>query len=166
MVARDEYGCLVFKEKNTGRMKSIWMKIDYDYIEKLLKRAERVYKALEEGKPPAKINDFNVCEKCAFRHICLPDIQIGEGVTIMEDKALQDCLKTWWELKDTAKEWSSIDKAIKGACKSAGTTGEKIIGEYLLKVTSYSMSKKVPITWETKETEVFKTQITKLGEAS
>ena len=162
LMTGQEYGCFIMKEKGTGELKVIWGQLDYDYCEKLLKRAERVYAALEKEEPPAKINDFNVCEKCKFRHVCLPDIQLGEGIAIMENKALLDCLDTWWNLRDDAKAWGKIDKAIKNACKATETTGEKIIGDYLLKISSYTMNKKVPITYETKETTVFKTQITKL----
>jgi len=163
LCAREEIGCFILKNKMTGEIKPVWMQIDYDYVDSLLKRAERVYEAIEKKQPPAKINDFNVCGECAFRHICLPDIELGEGVTIMEDKTLEELLKRWWELKDAAKEFEKIDETIKNAAKAAGKTGEKIVGDFVIRVTSSTYKRKIPLTYEIQEQEVFKTQIAKIN---
>lgn len=161
MAARDEVGCFILKDKMTGRIKPVWMQIDYDYLESLLKRAERVYAAVEKGEPPAKINNYEICDECDFKNICLPDIRLDEGMILLEDKALKDCLDKWWELKDAAKEWNAVDKKIKDACKASGQTGEMIVGDYLIKVSSYTTEKKIPLTWEIEKSIVFKTQILK-----
>ena len=161
LMAEEETGCFILKNKVTGEMKPIWMQVDYDYCEKLLQRAERVYKALKAEVPPERCNDLDVCLKCSFKHICLPDLKMGPGVQAIDDAELAGLLDRRETLAPMAKEFEKIDEQVKEAAKAAGA-GEKVCGEYLLRVKEYERTTKVALTWDEKKESYLRTQILKL----
>jgi len=156
-----EYGFLLFKNKLTGAIKTIWAQIDFDYCDQLLKRAERVYTALQACTPPDRCNSFDVCKDCPYAHLCLPDIKMGEGVIPIDDMELQALLERREQLEAAAKEFKAIDSDIKGAV-TVGGVGEKICGPFLVRVTEHERKNKVADTWHEEISTYFKTQILKL----
>jgi len=161
LMTGNELGFLLFKNKVTGEPKQVWCQIDYDYCEKILKRAERVYLALKSETPPTRIEDLDACMKCNFRHVCLPDIQFGPGVIPIDDKELEDLLTRRFSLEGAAKGFKFLDETIKEAVTQGGV-GEKICGDYLIRVTEHERTTKEPITWNEKITKYFRTQFLKL----
>lgn len=154
-------GCLIFKNKLTGELKAIWSQIDYDYCEQILKRAERVYAALAKNEPPARINDFDACQKCSFAHICLPDLKAGEGVQAIDDIELQALLERREALVDAAKEYKTVDEDVKELVTRGGA-GEKVCGQYFIRVTEHERTTKVPETWHEEVSKYLRTQIKKI----
>ncbi len=161
LMTGNEYGALIFKNKLTGQIKTVWCQIDYDYAEQVLKRAERVYAALAKNEPPERTQDMDLCEKCPFAHVCLPDLRLGKGVQLIDDDELEKLLAVREELAASAKNYGDVDKKIKEAVTAAGP-GEKICGDFYIKVTEHTRTMKVPLTWNEEESNYFRTQIKKL----
>lgn len=157
----EEIGCFILKNKSTGQLKPLWMEIDYDYCEKILKRAERVYEALSKQTPPERYPDFSICSKCDFRELCLPDLKTGDGVRVLDDMEMASLLERRDQLKEVAEEYSELDDQIKEHFKVFGT-GESICGDYVVKVSEVNTTKKVPLTWNEVKSSYFKTQIVRV----
>ncbi len=156
-----EIGGFILKNKTTGEMKPIWMAIDYDYAEQILKRAERVYAALAKEEPPARVNDFDICSDCPFKAICLPDMKAGPGVRMIDDRELAALLDRRESLEKQGKEFAAVDGEIKDEAKIIGK-GEYVCGSWLLRVKEVQTTKKVPITWNEEKSSYLKTEIVKL----
>lgn len=154
-------GCFILKNKLTGELKPIWMEIDYDYCEQLLKRAERVYEAISKQIPPERVTDFSICSKCEFRELCLPEMVGGPGIQVFNDVEMAGLLDRREQLKSSAEEYADLDEQIKEHFKVTGL-GEKLCGDYLIKVTEVKTKKKVPITWDEIPNNYFKTQIVRV----
>ena len=161
LMSGNEHGCFIMKNKVTGELKAIWMQIDYDYLEPILKRAEAVYEDLKNETPSDRCNDFDLCNNCDFRHICLPDIKNDPNVFVMDDMELAGMLDRREELKENRDEFEKIDKIIKGQAVIGGF-GDKLCGDYMLKVQEFIRKTKVPIDFTIKETPYFRTKIIKL----
>jgi hypothetical protein len=161
LMTGEEVGAFILKNKTTGRLRPIWMALDYDFCEQLLKRAERVYAALKAETPPERTTDFDVCMKCPFRHICLPDLKAGPGVQAIDDVELAGMLERREQLAPMAEEFEKLDDQVKDAAK-AGGAGEKVCGDFLLRVKEQTRKTKVALTWEEKETSFLVTKILKL----
>lgn len=164
LMSNNDVGCLIFKNKLTGELKTIFAQIDYDYTEQILKRAEVVYAALAKNEPPKCINDFDACKECPFRHICLPDLKMGEGVIVMDDAELNGLLERREELAPMAKEYKTIDEDVKEVV-TAGGQGEKVCGSFFIQVTEHERKNKVPDTWHEEVSKYLRTQIVKLEES-
>lgn len=162
LMAGLEVGVFIFKNKLTGEFKPIWMQIDYDFAEQILKRAERVYAALKKESPPERINDFDICKECPFKQICLPDLKSGPGVQALDDMELAAMLDRREALAALAKEFESLDGYIKGVVKPMGE-GERICGDFVLKTKQYSRTDKVPITYTEEKVPYYVTKIVKLN---
>lgn len=156
-----EVGCFILKNKLTGELKPIWMQIDYDYCEQLLKRAERVYEFIKQETLPSRTENFDECRYCPFKELCLPDIQFNNAVSLIDDAELSGMLERREELQKIAKEFSDIDDAIKDHFKILGA-GERICGEFAIKTTEIKSTKKIPITFSEQQTSYLKTQILKI----
>ena len=78
-------GLFLFKNKSTGEMKEIWVDLDYEFAESLVKKAEAINKHVADGTLPEPMEySENICGDCAFQHICLPD-RIGKEVEVTDD---------------------------------------------------------------------------------
>ena len=123
-----ERGVMLFKNKSTGALKEIWVNLDYELGEALLKKAELVNECVRKGEPPEGIEyDEAVCGECAFKHICLPEV-VGKEFEVAEDKELAELLNRWWELKKYVKEYEELDKELKQKLE-----GKKIaVGDFLI----------------------------------
>lgn len=161
LLTGEEVGCFILKNKSTGEIKPIWMQIDYDYCEQLLKRAERVYKALAKEEPPQRLNDFDVCSDCHFKALCLPDLKAGPGVRLIGDEELAGFLDRRSQLEPQAKEFKDIDDVVKKEAKAEGA-GDFVCGNWMMRVSEYKRKDKIPITWDEKESIFLRTEIIKL----
>lgn len=110
-----ETGLFLFKNKSTGAMKEIWLHLDYDYAEGILKKAEAVNRHVKDGTTPEPIDyDENICDDCPFAHICNVE-RVGKEVEIVDDEGLAEMLDRLDALKAAAKEYAEIDKELKTA---------------------------------------------------
>lgn len=136
LMTESPVGCFIMKNKLTGELKPIFMEIDYIYADTLLQRAQEVYDALAKEIPPERINDFDICSKCAFKHICLPDLAMGPGVKVIEDVELVGLIERRQQLQEVAKEFKELDEQIKEVVTQDGP-GEKIAGDWLIQVKEF-----------------------------
>ena len=94
-----EYGIFILKNKSNGLIKVIDVYLDYDFVELLLQKAERVNEHIDKETTPPKIEDAEYCVECAFRHICLPDI-INDDIKIITGPATIKLIDEYFELQD------------------------------------------------------------------
>lgn len=120
-------GLFILKEKVSGKMKEIWMDIDYDLGEATLKKLEDVNAHIAAGTVPDRCEyNENICGTCAFTHICLPE-RIGKEVEIIDNDELKEALARWHELKEPKREYDELDSFLK---KSLEGKDKLIVGDY------------------------------------
>ncbi len=148
LMANKEKGVILFKDKTSGQMKEIWIPLDYELGETLLKRAEAINSHVAAGTLPEPINDDLWCEGCAYAHICLPD-HIGKEIEI-DTGELGTMLDRLDELKPAVKEYEEIDDQVKKAVEGR----EKVLagswfvtGKYLEK-KSYDIPAEIKAQYE------------------
>lgn len=123
-------GAFYLKSKQSGFPKEVWITLDYEYAETLVKKAERVNWAVQSQTPPDRIEyDETICGRCPFMTICLADINYGPGTEILDNDELLVWLKQRDELRPLAKKYDEVDEAIKLAVKERPSL---IIGNYLI----------------------------------
>ena len=105
------YGFFALTNKLTGETKMIRMDFDWDMADELLKKAERIYKAIEDKKEPDAVEDMAMCEGCKLAHIC--GIHKGVEPDVELDGELNDLIAQKYDLKKYVDQYSEVDKAIK-----------------------------------------------------
>lgn len=110
-----EKGFFVLTNKLNGRIKIIEVPFDWDRADALLKKAERIYKALEDstgGYLPESCDNLSVCDGCSLRHICTeahtrPETEIDGGELeekIMRRMALSPYKREYETVNDEIKD--------------------------------------------------------------
>jgi len=113
LMGEHERGVLLFKDKNSGARKEIWMDVDYELGEETLQRAEAINKHVAEGTLPDPINDPMYCDNCPYAHICLPD-QMGKEVEV-DTTELASWLDRMDAIKATVDEYKELEEMVKHA---------------------------------------------------
>lgn len=116
LLSNKEKAVILFKNKVTGALKEIWVPLDYELGETLLKRAEEINKHVKEGTLPDPI-EYNelLCGDCPYHHICLPE-HIGKEVEI-DTTDLAVLLDRMEEIRPMTKEYEEIDNQVKEMVK-------------------------------------------------
>lgn len=127
-----EKGFFALTNKLTGQTKFIDVPLDYDYGEKMLSKAERIYKALADNKPPEACDDISTCESCPLAHICGECRRVPTDIDL--DEELDELINRKQELAEAKKEYDKIDKEIK---KKVGEREKVITGHYLIERKSF-----------------------------
>jgi hypothetical protein len=142
-VTRSTDAPIIFKCKDTGELKDVWVARDDAEINRLKQKASLVYLSIETRTPPERCGDYDVCKHCDFKCVCLPDIKRGEGV--------KDIGETWlnlidrrFELMPAYDEYEEIDSQLNDLRNECGP-GEFTCGKYLMQVKKINV--KVPLTW-------------------
>lgn len=158
-----EYGVLVFKDKQSGKLKDIWFSFDEHcvFADEAIKRAERVYKSVADKTPPERTEDRSLCERCDFKNICLPDLLNQGGLQFLDSADLLYKLEKREELKIFATQYNDLDDEIKTTVKETGA-GEKVCGNFLIDVKTVETTRKKPITWSEEKTSYLKINISKV----
>ena len=127
-----EKGFFALTNKLTGETKFIEMPFDWDYADELLKKAERIYKCLEEEKLPDTCDDISFCENCQLSHIC-GNIR-RNSTDILIDEELDALINRKQELQPIKSEYEKIDKEIKAR---VGQREKVLTGQYLIQRKSF-----------------------------
>lgn len=127
-----EHGFFALTNKLTGETKFIDVPFDYDYGEKLLSKAERVYAALEAETPPEACDDISLCENCSLAHVCGLCRRVPADVDL--DDELDELINRKQELAEAKKEYEQVDKEIKA---KIGEREKVITGQYLIERKSF-----------------------------
>lgn len=130
-----EKGFFVLTNKLTGELKIIEVPFDWNRADALLKKGERIYKALETDTPPESCDDITVCENCALRHICTAAIDRAE--TDIDDGELEAAIDRKNELAPAYREYQEVNDTIK---RIMGNREKVLAGQYV--VTAKIIEKK------------------------
>lgn len=125
-MAERELGVFVIYSKTTAEPKDIWIPLDWDYADSLVKKLERVNAHLAAGTLPPQIDDAEQCVKCDFFDVCLPEIR-RNSVIIADDPEVITKLDRWNELKPAYLEYNRLNKEL----RFEGVENA-IIGDYLV----------------------------------
>lgn len=121
------YGFFALTNKLTGETKMIRMDFDWDMADNLLKKAERIYKAIKEKKEPDAVEDIAMCEGCRLSHICGLHRDIPADVEL--DDELDNLIIEKYALKTYVDKYKEVDTSIKS---KVGEREKVITGNYLL----------------------------------
>jgi len=156
------YGLFLAFNKLNSKPSHIW--IDFEdnevisYIEGLLQKAERVWKAIEEKKPPDRISpEAGICLDCDFLTICEPPIYFGEGVKELENRDLIRILNRMELLKNNYDEYRNLDEQKKEILKGIENA---VLGPYLIHGKKI---RRKEYTVTVKATEYWKHKIVKIN---
>jgi len=140
-----EKGVLLFKNKQSGQYKEIWIDFDWELADRILKRVEALNNHIKNNTLPEKLNTPALCSECPFAHICLPDISTQGQVDIDDNSGLEILLKRWEELKSAKEEFDEVDKQIKEVGKVM-KDDITIIGNWILKreIREYETKPQLP----------------------
>lgn len=162
----EEKGFLVIKNRVSGRLKIMDIFLDYDYVDGLLKKAQRINEHIKNGTLPDQIEDISICSKCPFFHICLPEMVEKSFVEFIEDGTLEEKIKRWYDLKEARREYEKLDDEIK---KIFEKKDKIIIGNFFItgkeiSYTTYNIPEDIKKQYAKKE-QYWKMKIEKiLGE--
>ena len=136
-------GVFICKSKATGELKEIWMSIDYDMGEKLIQKAEAINKHIIDKTLPEPTIDEDICPRCDFKHICLPDMKLGAEIKIENDLGFINELNRRNELMPYVKEYEEVDERIKKKLigKEKIMAGNWFISGKLIKRSGYTTIK-------------------------
>jgi CRISPR/Cas system-associated exonuclease Cas4 (RecB family) len=163
LLSNKDRAVIIFKNKVSGELKEIWVPLDYELGESLLRKAEAINAHVEAGTIPDPIpyNEM-LCDECPFVHLCLPE-HIGKEVEI-DTTNLSEMLDRLEELKPIVKEYEEIDDQVKETVKGR----EKILagnwfvtGKYYDR-KSYDVPAEIKSQYE-KVTQYWKTAIKKVA---
>lgn len=127
----EELGLYVLKNKVSAAITFLECPLDYVFTEGLLKKAERIQRAVETDNPPDR-HAGPWCERCPFVTVCCPDRNMGPGVHVLDDQELVAMLEKREALKAAAKEYGEIDEQVKAAIKAAPAAPEYLVGAYVI----------------------------------
>ncbi|MBP9786046.1 MAG: hypothetical protein KBC72_00440 [Acinetobacter sp.] len=161
LMTSNEVGCFIMKNKQTGEIKPIWGQIDIDYCDMLIKRAQRVYESLAAETPPKRIDDLDECSKCAYAHICLPDLRSQALTKLIDDQDTAAMMERMEQLKPVVKEYEQMEDQIDELKNKVGP-GEYVCGDFLMRIKEHERKNKEPITWTDTVTKYLKKQIVRL----
>lgn len=131
-----ETGIIIFKNKTTGEKCQKEFAIDYDYMEGILKKLERVNECVAKNEIPP-VEPIEDCKSCGFaKTVCFPGQDYGPGFEILTDQELIIKLDRREALKNAVKEYEEIDKELKEAFKGRSA----LIGDF--KIESKEIERK------------------------
>lgn len=122
-----EKGFFALTNKLTGETKFIEVPFDYDFGDKMLSKAERIYKALNAEQPPEACEDISYCENCPLAHVCGECRRIPTDVDL--DEELDELINRKNELAAAKKEYEDVDKEIKA---KIGEREKVLTGQYII----------------------------------
>lgn len=124
-------GIMYIKSKSMAGFKAIpiFLYDHLDYVESLLKKAERINEAVKtKTKPPQIPYTDNICGYCDFLTTCLPDKE-GIELNFQDDPTLEKMLIRYDELKPSKSEYDKIDKELSRIFKGQDRL---VIGNYII----------------------------------
>jgi len=124
-----EVGLFFLINKVSFDFKPIWIHLDYTFGEELIQKAEAVNRHVQEGTVPAGIDDVEVCSRCDFLHVCLPEIKGNNDLQIIVDEELEEIIKRCEEIKHFASEYDKLSRLWK---KKVEGKEKLIVGDYLV----------------------------------
>jgi hypothetical protein len=118
-----DIGILFFKNKSTGQLAQVNVPLDFQYGEELLQKAELVNRHCEDSSSegPERLSGrvaVQNCEECRFRHLCLPGLEGGDTIVLLEDKEVENLLDRRGALEESGREYGRLDDEAKRWAKA------------------------------------------------
>lgn len=112
LMSETDRGVFILKNKVNGRLKEIWMDVDYEMGEETLQRAEAINAHVAAGTVPDPCEyDEQVCGNCPFAHICIRE-RVGKEIEIENNDELAELIAKMLELEEAHKEHELLNKQI------------------------------------------------------
>jgi CRISPR/Cas system-associated exonuclease Cas4 (RecB family) len=146
-----EYGLFLITDC-LGGWKLIPVYLDYEECEMILKRLEKIHEYIAKKELPERISySEEICGRCNFVHVCLPDI-VNEGIEIIDKPEFTAKLERRNELLPLSKEFDELDGEVKDTAKMYGK--DLIVGDFQIiirkgKMTKYDVPQEVKLPFKT-----------------
>lgn len=126
----EEKGFFYLKSIPGFKPKFLWVELDFEYVESLLQKAERIWEKIQKKEPPERCALKEVCQYCDFQHICLPEFQTASELIVTEDQELLALLRRYEELKPLVEEFEEINQRITELVQGKENL---VVGEFLVR---------------------------------
>lgn len=146
-----DQGVFILKNKQTGQLKQIIQDFDTKEFDVLCKKAELINQHIDNGTLPGPIEpDEDICGRCGFTMLCMPDRKFGEALKVVNDDLLLEWLEEREELREIEKRYKELDRNVKNAVSGQGNllvgdfhiTGKAVKrGGYTVKPCEYWLAK-------------------------
>lgn len=114
----DAIGIMLTKNKLNGRLKQIEFKNDDEFLNDLLNKCTIINGHVDAGTLPEPIEpDEDVCGRCSFKMICIPDVDFGDTLSMEDNEYLLGLLSERESLIPAKKRYAEIDKEVKNGIK-------------------------------------------------
>lgn len=145
-------GYFLFKDKSSGAIAQVNVKLDYEYAESLLQKAELINKHVDDGTLPDPIAfDDQVCGMCQHRMTCCPD-KMEDPLRFIDESIIEEALKTREAAEEAGKVYKQLDKRVKDWMKAQ--PGDRlVVGKFLLQKKPHGNGIRVHIERYMEETE-------------
>jgi hypothetical protein len=127
-----ECAILLCKNKGTGALAQVNVHLDLVYAEELLQRAKRVEQHVAAGTMPDRIPfDPEVCGKCDFEALCMPDV-VGREIAFIAEDIVLDLLRRREANALASEEYDHCDKTVKDFARARPEESIVVSGEWSL----------------------------------
>lgn len=108
------YGVFIIYNKTNGQIidRIVWYEDHEDYLESILKRCEQIEDLVDRAELPPPISEWQVCERCDARVICMPENTDEERVAMVSG------MEPLLERRD---ELLAVKRPVEGELKSLNT---------------------------------------------
>lgn len=140
-----ERAILLCLNKGTGALAQVNVELDYEYAESLLRRAERINAHVRAGTLPERIPfDEEVCPRCPFYALCLPEHVGREPIAFLEDAEVERLLEERALHEEGARVFTKADDRLK-AWARARPEERLTVGRWLLEKRKLSRGVRVDV---------------------
>ncbi len=122
-------GVFVILNKVSGELAFIDCPYDREFALELIAKVERVRDAVRAKTLPAR-HQTSDCARCPFAHVCLPDLNFGEAVKILDEPELIEAIRRREAARPGHAEFTAADKAVKAYLPEKAA--ELLVGPYAL----------------------------------
>lgn len=123
----DPHGIFVLLNKVSGEIVFIDCAFDGAFAATLITKVEAVRDAVHANTPPSR-HQTSECTRCPFAHVCLPDVNFGEAVQVVDEPELIEAIRRREELRKAHSDYLAADRAFKALMPEK--PGETIVGPY------------------------------------
>lgn len=114
----------VLKDKSNGSLRQIEVGLDYDLGEYCIRTAEAINEHVRADTLPDRITDRETCKRCPYKMVCLPDIDFGVPLKIVDDPEAEERITRTQELKEDSAEYTKLWKLVSSEAKAQAAGGE------------------------------------------
>ena len=122
-------GIIVLKDKTAARVKDLWVSLDWDRANELVRKAEEVNSHLARQTYPDR-TEGDHCAKCDFVAICQPSILSKDATEWMNDPEIEELLERRAALAAAAREYETLGKTLQSKVPEGCQRAR--VGEWLI----------------------------------